>query len=128
MKLSAKTYAKILISNSHGDKKALAKKFWFSLQRNKQYRDLPKIVNELDHEYARENNSIYAEIISENKLSNEEIKTIEEKLAKTIGKKIISKNIAKANFGPGIVVKTEEATIDISTLGKIENLKRALSN
>jgi len=127
MKLSPKQYANILISND-GDKKSLASKFWFSLQKNNQYKDLPKIVAELDKEYARENNSVFAEILSENKLSDDEIKEIEAKLENLLRKKIISKNIVKENFGPGIIVRTDEMEINVSAMGKIESLKRLLSS
>jgi len=128
MKLTSKQYAKILINNASGDNAAVAQKFWFALQKNNQYKDLPKIVAELDKEYARQNDSIFAEIISEHKLSSDEIKEIGDKLAKILNKKIISKNIAKANFGPGIIVRTDEMEIDVSMMGKIESLKQQLNN
>lgn len=127
MKLSSKQYAKILINNA-GDKKLLARKFWFSLQKNNQYKDLPKIVAELDKEYARENGSIFAEIISENKLSGDEINEIEVKLEQILRSKIISKNIVKENFGPGILVRTDSLEIDMSAVGQIDKLKQKLSN
>jgi F0F1-type ATP synthase delta subunit len=128
MKLSPKTYAQILIAKAGDDKHALASKFWFSLQKNNQYKDLPKVVAELDKEYARENNSVFVEIVSENKLSDGEISQIESKLVQLLDKKIISKNIVKENFGPGIVVKTDEMEIDVSALGKVEGLKRQFNN
>jgi F0F1-type ATP synthase delta subunit len=128
MKHSPKTYAQMLIGKAGSDKHALASKFWFALQKNNQYKDLTKIVAELDKEYARENNSVFAEILSENKLSDTEIKEIDDKLAKLLEKKIISKNIVKDGFGPGIIVKTDEMEMDVSAFGKVESLKRQLNN
>ena len=127
MKLSPKQYAKILINNA-SDKKSLASKFWFSLQKNNQYKDLTKIVAELDKEYARINDSVYAEIVSENELSNDEIKEIEAKLEMMLRKKIITKNVIQPNFGPGIVAKTDEIEIDMSAVGKIDKLKQQLTS
>jgi F0F1-type ATP synthase delta subunit len=128
MKLTTKQYARILINNASGSNAAIVQKFWFALQKNNQYKDLPKIVAELDKEYARENDSVFAEIISENKLSDDEIREVEVKLENLLRKKIISKNIVKENFGPGIVVKTDEMEMDVSALGKVESLKRQLNN
>lgn len=128
MKLSPKTYAQMLIAKAGDNKRALAEKFWFSLQKNNQYKDLPKIVAELDKEYARENDAVFAEIISEHELLSDEIKEIDDKLKKLLNKNIISKNIIKPSFGPGIIVRTDEMEIDVSTLGKVENLKRLLSS
>lgn len=128
MKYSAKTYAQMLIAKASDDKHALAEKFWFALQKNNQYKDLSKIVAELDKEYARENDAVFAEIISENKLSDTEIKEINDKLKKLLNKNIISKNIVKPNFGPGIVIKTDEMEIDVSALGKIDKLKQILTH
>ena len=126
MKYSTKTYAQMLIAKMGGDKRSLARKFWFALQRNNQYRDMAKVLAELDREYARQNGAVYTEIVSENKLSNSEIEEIENKLAKILTKKIISKNITKPDFGPGIIVKTDEIEMDFSVMGKIEKLKRSL--
>lgn len=128
MKLSPKTYAQMLIAKAGADKKTLASKFWFSLQKNNQYKDLAKIVAELDKEYARKNNSVFAEIISENKLSDDEIKELEVKLENLLREKIISKNIIKPNFGPGITVKTDEMEMDVSALGKVDKLKQILTH
>ena len=138
MKLTPKQYAKILINMAGGSDAAVVQKFWFSLQKNNQYKDLPKIVAELDKEYARENNSVFAEIVSENKLTDTEIQEIEKKILSILNnqptadrpkvEKIISKNIVKENFGPGIIVKTDEMEIDVSTLGKVESLKRQFNN
>jgi len=128
MKLTPKTYAQMLIAKAGSNKHALASNFWFSLQKNNQYKDLPKIVAELDKEYAGENNSVFAEIVSENKLSENEIREIEAKLENLLRKKIISKNIIKENFGPGIVVKTDEMEIDVSSLGKVDKLKQILTH
>lgn len=129
----------MLIDKAGGNKKTLARNFWFVLQKNNQYKDLPKIVAELDKEYARENNSVFAEIISENKLSDNEMADINKKISVMLSgqptadhpkgeKKIISKNIVKENFGPGIIVKTDEMEMDVSAIGKIDKLRQQLNN
>lgn len=128
MKLSLKQYAKILSENEGSDKKKIAEKFWYLLQKNNQYKDLAKILAELNSVYAKKHNSIFAEIISENKLSDDEIKEIEVKLEMMLRKKIISQNIVRENFGPGIVVKTDDLEIDMSAVGQIDKLKQKLSN
>ncbi|MFA7253943.1 MAG: F0F1 ATP synthase subunit delta [Patescibacteria group bacterium] len=77
MKIKPEIYAQALIESKKTGKK-VAESFWKLLQKNKQYRDLDKILKQLDVEYAKANNTTIAEVISAKELSEDELKEIEQ--------------------------------------------------
>lgn len=127
MKLKPQIYAQTLIASlkDQPDTKKVSKNLWYSLQKNKQYRDLPKILSSLDEEFAKENNLILAKIYSEKELDEKELSEIKAKVEKKIEKNILLKNIVKNNWA-GITVEVDGKILDLSLKGKIEKLKQVI--
>jgi len=129
MKLTPKIYALLLIESLKSDQpEKIASKFWYLLQKNGQYKDLAKIINRLDQEYASSLDMILADVYSAEVLDDEHLAEIKNKLEKRFAKKVIIKNIAKKRFIGGIVVKVNDVEIDLSIEGKIRQLRQSLSN
>jgi len=129
MKHKPQTYAEALVEglSSKTDLKKAARSFWYSLQKNNQYRDLKKILNEIDLAEAKKEGKKLAKVYSEKKLSNKEIADISSKVSKKINAKIVVSNIIKDNWS-GIVVEVDDKVIDLSTRGKIEKLSKILKD
>ena len=153
MKIKPQIYAQLLVEglNSDSDIAKIAENLWHTLQKNKQYRDLPKILELIDQEYAKQNNLTLAKVYSEKELAGGEIEEIKTKLinysssfretrvekacpehksngfSTSSNHKYMIKNIIDQNSG-GIIVKIDDRSIDRSTTGKIEKLKSQLSN
>ena len=127
MKLKPTIYANLLIESLDGktDTKKVAAGFWRLLQKNNQYRDLAKILNELEIEYAKKEDKILAKVFSEKVLNDAEITDIEHKIATKTGQKVIISNIIKKNWG-GVTVEVDDKIIDLSSKGKIEKLAEVL--
>jgi F0F1-type ATP synthase delta subunit len=129
MKIKPQIYAQMLVEilNEKSDVKNIAEKLWRLLQKNKQYRDLAKIIDMVDQEYAKRHNLVLAKVYSENKLDETQTKEITDRLALKFGKKFILKPIIDKNCG-GIAVKVDDKIIDLSVTGKINDLKKRLVN
>jgi F0F1-type ATP synthase delta subunit len=127
MKIKPKIYAEMLIKSiKDGNVKDIAKKFWYMLQKNKQYRDLPNILDILEAESAKAEGKILAKVYSEQTLTEELEKEISNKLKAKLNQDILIKNILKANVS-GIIVKVDEQIIDLSLESKISNLRKVLN-
>jgi len=145
MKITPQQYAQVLIASmKDGNVSDVAKSFWRKLQKNGQYKDLSKIMNTLDKEYAKANDKVLAEIYSEKELSNEQIKSLEQKIAKEYSSndskkfktdsshpaasnnKIIIRNIIKKDI-TGIIIKVNGTEINLSLESKVNRLKNAFS-
>jgi F-type H+-transporting ATPase subunit delta len=129
MKIKPQQYAQILIAGLTEDNiKDIAKSFWYKLQRNNQYKDLPKILESIDLEFAKQNNKVLVQVSSEKELTEEQIKEIKEKLTKKFGKELVFKNTVAPNQTAGIIVKADDTEIDLSLEDKVNQLKNALNN
>lgn len=124
MKISPKIYAKALVESAGRDNKNIAARFWASLQKNKQYKDLPKILDLMDEVAAERDGKILAKIYGKNELSEPEKKTISEKLEIKFEKQVILK-FYPANV-TGIVIKVDDTIVDLSVENKINRLKKVL--
>ncbi len=136
MKLKPQIYANLLIESLDGkvDTKKVAAGFWRLLQKNNQYKDLAKVLNELEIEYAKKEGKILAKVYSEKALTEIEIADIKQKLSlRGVGlatrqsNNIMISNIIKKNWG-GVTVEVDDKIIDLSSKGKIEKLKQSLSS
>ncbi len=127
MKLKPTIYANLLIESLDGktDTKKVAAGFWRLLQKNNQYKDLTKILAEVEVEYAKKEGKILAKVFSEKALNDAEITDIEHKLAAKTSQKVIISNIIKKNWG-GVTVEVDDKIIDLSSKGKIEKLAEVL--
>lgn len=152
MKIKPTIYAKLLIESAKSDNlKQIAANFWHMLQKNKQYKDLGRILEELEAESARAEGKVIAKVYSEKALDEAELKEIQVKLtchfdsirsADTAEKSsnkisptvrqssrgrddstIMVKNIVKPNT-TGIVIKVEDKIIDLSIEDKINRLRK----
>lgn len=130
MKIRPEIYAQALIAGAKekADTKAIVKAFWLKLQKNNQYKDLGKILDALDQEFAKLSGKVLAEVYSEKKLAKEKLKLIEAKLKKQLGKEAIIKNIVSDNHGAGIVIKVDGTEFNLSLTEKINRLKNTLNN
>ncbi len=131
MKIKPQQYAQMLIESvtEKSDLKKIAASLWHSLQKNKQYRDLPKILELIDEEFAKKNKLTLAKVYSEDRLSETEIENIRKKLElenSNIQYSIF--NIQKKNLVGGITVKIEDKIIDLSVTDRINKLKQQLNN
>lgn len=130
MKIKPQQYAQMLVESitEKSDLKKVAASLWYSLQKNKQYRDLPKILELIDEEFAKKNNLTLAKVYSEEKLSEAELNEIQKSLeVKNPNIRYSIFNIQKKNMVGGITVKVEDKIIDLSTINKINRLKQQLN-
>lgn len=124
MKYKPKDYAKSLLE-TETNHESIAR-FWYTLQKNRQYRDLVKILDGLDTEFARKNNLIFAKIFSSSTLDTDKVREISNKLNIIYKKDIILKQIIKQDV-TGIIVRVEDEVIDNSAETKIHRLKKTLA-
>lgn len=128
MKISPQQYAQVLVESiKDGNVKTIAKNFWLKLQKNGQHKDLSKILDALDQEYARLNGKVLAEVYSEKELTADQLKLTERKLKKQFDKEAIIKNIVNEKQTAGIIVKVNEEEIDLSLGNKMSRLKQILT-
>ncbi|OQA04274.1 MAG: F0F1 ATP synthase subunit delta [bacterium ADurb.Bin400] len=129
MKVSPQNYAKALIASldQTAECKRLAKDFWHLLQKNGQYKDLSKILSELDKEIASQHNMVLTHVYSDKLLSSEQLSDIESKIQHKYGKKAYIRNIQKQELISGIIIKVDDVEIDLSVAGKVNRLKKQLS-
>ena len=130
MKIKPTIYAQLLLEGIKGktDKKKLVANFWSLLQKNKQHKDLPKILDALDKEYAKERDAVLVTIFSAESLGSKEEAEIKSKIAKKIGKKeIILKNTIKNDL-IGYIVKIDDEEIDLTINDRLIRLKKIINN
>lgn len=130
MKVKPQQYAEMLVSTLTDAKgaevKSIAANFWKLLQKNKQYKDLPKILELVDEESAKKNGQVLAKVYSEKELTAEELKAISDKLSAISKKPVVIKNIVKSAT-TGIIVKVEDKIVDLSLEDKIGKLRKKLN-
>jgi len=131
MKIKSEIYAQTLIdaiSENKMTKENIAKYFWYSLQRNGQYKNFYDILDRLNQVYADKTGSIFAQVCSVKTLEENELIKIKQKLEIKYKKKIILENIIRKNMIAGFIVKIEDTEIDLSLKGKITRLKQLLKS
>ena len=128
MKIASKNYAQMLVEASEGGQslKTIAKRFWYALQKNKQYKNLDEILDAVDAEFAKKNGLILAYVYSGTKLAENQSREIMVKLKNRFDREVSLKNIIKSNITAGVVVKVDDKEIDLSLDGKIKRLKHKL--
>jgi F0F1-type ATP synthase delta subunit len=128
MKPTPQIYAQTLISSvNEKNLKTLAQSFWYKLQKNKQYRDLSKILSELDEQSAKNNGKILAKIDTKKELTETELQTLKEKLEKKYNMPVILKNIIGKNI-TGMIIKVDNQILDLSLENKVNRLKKILND
>ena len=128
MKIINKVYAESLIDalDSEKDQSKIARNFWRILQKNKQYQNLGKILDEAEIILATKENKKISFVYSEKELSAEDKKEIGRKLEKFFQTEIILKNIVDEKSIGGIKVKCDGNYLDLTLLNKINQLKNSI--
>lgn len=128
MKIKPEIYAKTLLSLLENGTKPeeISPLLWRTLQKNKQSKDLPKILDLLDKEYATQNKLGFAKIFSKAPLSEEELEKVKSKLTNKFNQKIFVRNEIKSNCIAGIIVKMDDTEIDLSVEEKIRKMEQTL--
>jgi F0F1-type ATP synthase delta subunit len=127
MKISPKIYAKSLIESAQDNNlKNIATKFWYILQKNKQYKDLTKVMDAIDEQAAEKENKVLVKIYAKESPSEAELQILTEKIEKKLGKKIITK-ILSSNI-TGYLIKADDKIIDLSLENKVNRLKKILTD
>lgn len=121
-------YAKALIEALQEGKSAkkIAKNFWELLQKKKQYKILPAILDKLDEVYAEEKKRQLIKVYSDQNLQVGQKKEVRKKLESRFGKNITVKYSLKPNI-TGIIIKTSDTLIDFSLTNKINQLRKHIS-
>jgi F0F1-type ATP synthase delta subunit len=135
MKIKPKIYAKLLLESiDHPDRQKLVANFWQLLQKNKQQKELPKILDELENLFAKKNGLIIANIESGVELAKPEVESIKQRLLDSSplrgeagwgGKTIIVKSKVNSSLH-GIIAKIGDQTIDLTLENKIGCLRKQL--
>lgn len=127
-KIKPKIYAELLLESiqDKANTKKVAANFWRLLQKNKQYKELPIILNELERQYAEKNGARIAHVQSGKQLSENELSEIKKKIEAKLNSKIIVKFDQKNIIG--VRAKVEDEIIDLSIENKILRLRKKLSS
>jgi len=158
MKIKTTIYANLLLE-SLKDKpnlKKLAANFWNLVQKNKQYKELPKILDELEQLYAEKNGAKIAYVESGKELDKEELEEIKNRLSTVIASHRVEREarqsnekiaepvpsrtrdlaprndniILKTKFNPsltGVLAKIDDKVIDLSVENKILRLQKTIN-
>lgn len=126
MKIKPLIYAKTLVESAGANNQQIAKRFWYALQKNKQYKDLPKILDLFDQEAAIKENKKLVLIYSKNSLDTSSLLEIERKFQNKLNFPIILKNIIGKNI-TGLIARTDDQYIDLTLENKVKRLSRILN-
>jgi F0F1-type ATP synthase delta subunit len=135
MKIKSKIYAELLLESikENVDMKKIAANFWHLLQKNKQYKDLPAILNQLETLHAEKSGAKIAYVETGKELTRLELEIITNRLKNyiipvKIG--IQSNIILKTKINPsitGITAKIDNQIIDLSLENKILKLRKTIN-
>lgn len=84
-------------------------------------------VDEYEKQYLNDNNIMRATITTAIELDDERKREIAEKIEKKTGKRTIAQFEVDEKLVGGIVIETENSTVDASVRGKIEEMRRYIS-
>lgn len=85
------------------------------------------VADEFEKCYMKDNNIQHAKIITAIELSDEKKKDITAKISASTGKEIIPCFAVDESIVGGIVIETENSSIDASITGKLQSLRRYIS-
>lgn len=127
MKYTNLLYAQALAQSpdTTKDNKQVAKNFWYVLQKNKQYRNLRKILDNLDEISATQEGKKLVKVYTNKELDDVTRQEILEVLNNKIKSplkivEIIDKNVF------GVILKYDDKILDLSISGKINRFKQAI--
>ena len=127
MKISAKKYAEALLDATEKENLSeVAKKLWYKLQKDKNYKELPKILENLKVVYAEKKDMILAKVSSPAPLKDEEIQSIDKIIKDTFKKDAYIDNIIDSTLEFGYRIEAKDKVFDNTFKNKISKLKSHL--
>ena len=133
MKISPKQYAQTLYELTDGKSKSEIEKsvadFAGFLQRSGKLKISDKILDHFSNIFNQKQGIVEAEVMSRKKIDASELKEIEKYIRERYGaKEIVIENTVDEKIQGGIILKIGDEVIDGSVKGKLEELKKLLSN
>lgn len=127
MKYTNELYAQALAQSVDGadNHKQIAKDFWYVLQKNKQYRNLRKILDNLEDISATQEGKKLVKVFSGETLDDTMRQRIIDSMKKKTDKPLKIVEIVDKNVF-GIILKYDDKILDLSISGKINRFKQTL--
>lgn len=127
MKITPKQYAQSLARAITPENiEEVASNFVELAYKKKQQKDIKKVIDLLDEEYALTKGLILAKAYSEKELTEKELSELKLRCEQRIGKKVLLKNFINKEKVAGITVEIDGLIYDFSLSGRIDNFKRQL--
>lgn len=133
MRITPKQYAEGLyesIQNAEpSEQTGILDRFFALLVRERRMREIPMILAALQCIIEREGGEKRVRIRSAQALSQETIRSLAGRLSEIFGvEQVVLEQKTDANLKGGMVIETEEETLDMSIKGIVSQLKMALRN
>lgn len=125
--LSVEEREKLIDSAFSGNVHSLCLNFMKILAKKRIFNILVPCIEEYEKQYLKDNNITHASITTAFALSEERKEQIVAKLGKSTGKTIIPEFVVREDIVGGIIIETENSSIDASIIGKLESIERYLS-
>ena len=131
MKISANQYAKTLLELTDGktnqEVSAVALRFIEILQKGKQMKNAPKIIEKFSEVFNAKHGIVEASVTSSRELSSDKVYQVEKFIKeKYLAKKVIVKNIVDEKIKGGIIIKVGDEVLDGSVSAQLKKLEREL--
>jgi len=127
MKISAKKYAEALLDATEKENLSeVAEKLWYKLQKDNNYKELPKILENLKVVYAENKDLILTKVSSPAPLKDEEIQNINKIIKDTFKKNAYIDNIIDPTLEFGYRIEALNKVFDNTFSGKMNKLKSHL--
>jgi len=128
MKIKSRQYAEALLdATDKEDLSKVAEKLWHKLQKDNNYKELPKILKNLEVVYAEKNDMILAKVLSPVPLKDKDIQSINKIIKDTFKKNAYIDNIIDPTLEFGYRIEVEDKVFDNTFSGKINKLKTFIS-
>jgi len=128
MKIKSRQYAEALLdATDKEDLSKVAEKLWHKLQKDNNYKELPKILKNLEVVYAEKNDMILAKVLSPAPLKDKDIQSINKIIKDTFKKNAYIDNIIDPTLEFGYRIEVEDKVFDNTFSGKINKLKTFIS-
>lgn len=125
--LSREEREKLIDDAFSGNVHSLCLNFMKILAKKRIFNILIPCIEEYEKQYLNDNNITHAVITTAFALTEEKKEQIVEKLGKSTGKTIIPEFVVKEDIVGGIIIETENSSIDASVAGKLESIERYIS-
>ena len=101
---------------------------WKTLQQSKGRSKLDQLIEKIKQIRARQQDAIYAQILSARELADNEREEILQNLQRKMKNKIMADFAVDKKILGGLVIKTKDEIFDVSWKGKLEQLKTNLES